>query len=163
MFDIVFQCLILPSKCLILPSNALYCLPMFDIAFQCFILSSNALYCLPMFDIAFQMFDIVFKYLILPSKCLILSSNVCYCFLMLDIVFQYLGCVTFSGKIKRFSADHSPWWNWGALWLGALKARPVIGRRELCYRPLSSMLSSMLSSVIVHVIVHETEHCHYSS
>ena len=48
------------------------------------------------------------------------------------------GCVTFSGKIKRFSADHSPEPVMAKLRcsvIGRAVGRPVIGWRDLCYRP----------------------------
>ena len=51
---------------------------------------------------------------------------------------QFMGCVTFSGKIKRFSADHSPEPVMAKLRcsvIGRAVGRPVIGRRDLCYRP----------------------------
>ena len=48
------------------------------------------------------------------------------------------GCVTFSGKIKRISADHSPEPVMAKLRcsvIGRTVGRPVIGQRDLCYRP----------------------------
>ena len=64
-----------------------------------------------------------------------------------------LGSVTFSGKIKRISADHFPEQVMAKLKcsvIGRAVGRPVIGRRDikvLCDWLSCNMLSSMLSSI----------------